>query len=377
MAEYEIISADSHFAEPPNMWVERIDKKFRDRAPRVVRGVDGREGEFLVCEGIDPVPVAGLFGAGVPAEDLPERVRKGFEAAPPSVWDPAARIKDQDRDGVKAEVIYTSMGMPLYGLDDAELRAACFRAYNDWAVEYCSHNPKRLIPLALITLEEIEAATQELKRIAKKGMRGAMIWAEAPDDRPYLHPDYDPFWTAAQELDLPLSLHVLTSRKGTGMDFFKSNVALNAATLHHEVERSIAVFTLGGVLERFPELKIISAENDVAWMAYFMWRLDLVHQEQQKRPWWRMGALASVKLTMTPSEYIKRQVYATFINEPVFLDGLHRYGVDNAMWSSDYPHTAAVWPHSQQFIKETFSGLPEEDRRKIVHDTAARVYRIE
>jgi len=371
MAEHRIISADSHFVEPPNMWAERIDKKFRDRAPHTVKGLQGREGEFFVCENISPIPVAAAFGAGVPSEQLPEHNKKGFESAPASVWDPAARIKDQDLDGVQAEVIYTTLGMPLYGLDDAELRTACFRAYNDWAVEYCSYDPKRLLPLGLITLEDIAAGVQELRRIAKKGMRGAMIWAEPPEDRPYNHPDYDPFWAAAQELNLPLSLHILTSRRGMGSDFFKGNLARQVAVLHHEIERSLSVFVLDGVLERFPNLKIVSAENDVAWVPYFMWRMDFAQDR-----FGRSGA-TPVKLSLKPSEYLKRQVYATFINEPIFLHTLGLYGADNAMWSSDYPHTAAIWPRSQQFIKETFSGLSEENRRKIVHDTAARLYGID
>jgi len=350
------------------MWAERIDKKLRDRAPHTVRGLQGKEGEFFVCQNISPIPVAAAFGAGVPSEELPEHNKKGYEAAPASVWDPAARIKDQDLDGVRAEVIYTTFGMPLYSLDDAELRAACFRAYNDWAMEYCSYDPKRLLPLGLITLEDIEAGVQELRRVAKKGMKGAMIWVSPPDDRPYSHPDYDPFWAAARELNLPLSLHVITGRKG-GVDFLKGNLALQGATLHHEIERSLAVLVLGGVLERFPNLKIVSAENDVAWMAYFMWRLDARYE--------RTRALSPMPLTMKPSEYIKRQVYATFINEPVFVDSLHRYGADNIMWSSDYPHTAAIWPRSQEFIKETFGGLSQGDRRKIVHDTASRLYGID
>jgi hypothetical protein len=99
MADYRIISADSHFVEPPNMWAERIDKKFRARAPHMVKGLHGREGEFFVCENISPIPVAAAFGAGVPSEQLPEHNKKGFEAAPASVWDPAARLKDQDLDG--------------------------------------------------------------------------------------------------------------------------------------------------------------------------------------------------------------------------------------------------------------------------------------
>jgi predicted TIM-barrel fold metal-dependent hydrolase len=364
-----IISADSHFVEPPSMWAERIDKKFRDRAPHTVRGLNGKEGEFFVCQNINPFPVAAFFGAGVPSEVLLEHNKKGMEAAPACVWDPAARLKDQDRDGVIAEVIYTSMGMPLYMLDDIELRGACFSAYNDWAVEYCSHDPKRLLPLGLLTLEDIPAAVQEMQRIAKKGMRGAMIWAEAPGDKPYSHSDYDPFWAAAQDLQFPLSLHILTGRKGTGFDFFAGNLALQAATLHHEIERSLAVFVLGGILERFPKLTIVSAENDVAWMPYFMWRMDNVHR--------RIGPLSGTKLAMNPSDYVKRQIYATFINEPVFVKTLDIYGPDNAMWSSDFPHTAATWPRSQEFITKTFSNLSEADRDKIVHDTAAKVYKID
>jgi predicted TIM-barrel fold metal-dependent hydrolase len=143
---------------------------------------------------------------------------------------------------------------------------------------------------------------------------------------------------------------------------------IQGSTLHHQVERSIAVFALGGVLERFPRLTIVSAENDVAWMAYFLWRMDMIHE--------RLGGLAPIKLKLKPSDYVKRQVYTTFINEPVFLSELDRWGADNIMWSSDYPHLAATFPRSQEFVEKTFSGLPAEQRRKIVHDTAARVYGI-
>jgi len=94
MADRRISSADSHFVEPPNMWEKRIDKKFKHRAPHMVKGLHGRVGEFFVCENISPIPVAAAFGAGVPSEQLPEHNKKGFEAAPASVWDPAARLKD-------------------------------------------------------------------------------------------------------------------------------------------------------------------------------------------------------------------------------------------------------------------------------------------
>src|SRR5215831_2668869 len=349
MPEQTIISADSHFVEPPGIWVERIDKKFKDRAPHTVRGLNGKEGEFFVCEQINPFPVAAFFGAGVKSADLPEHNKKGFDAAPASVWDPAVRIKDQDLDGVRAEVIYTSMGMPLYGLDDVELRVACFRAFNDWATEYCSYDLKRLMPLGLITLEDIGAGIAELTRIAKKGMKGAMIWAEAPGDRPYSHADYDPFWAAAQDLNMPLSLHILTGRRGHGIDF--GNILRSYMTLPHELQVTFADMVLGGVFERFPRLRLVSAENDISWLPHFCYRIDHAYD--------RLRHFEGVSLPLKPSEYMKRQVWATFQFETDTVGFTSQsYGADKLMWSSDYPHTDSPWPRSRQFIETEIKGVP-------------------
>src|SRR6202040_3170282 len=268
MADKPLISADSHFVEPPKMWAERLDARFRDRAPRAVK-LEGKPGEYLACEDMAPAPIAAFFSAGIPAAEMPEFMKRGFDEAPKAVHDPAERIKDQDRDGVAAEVIYTSMGMPLFGLADAEFRAACFRAFNDWATDYCGYDLKRLIPLGLITLEDIPAAIAELARIKRRGMAGAMIWGEAPPDRPYSHPDYDPLWAAAQDLDMSLSLHILTGAKCTGgpasggLNSNMKGVEFMTALISmvHPVERSLTAFVCGGVVERFPRLKIVSAET--------------------------------------------------------------------------------------------------------------------
>ncbi|HJY84831.1 MAG TPA: amidohydrolase family protein, partial [Candidatus Binatia bacterium] len=348
MTDYRIISADSHFVEPPNMWVERIDPKFRDRAPRTVKGHKGKEGEFFVCENITPIPYARPFGAGVKAEDFPEHNKKGVEAAPASVWDPAARLKEQDIDGVKAEVLYTTFGMLLFGLDDAELRAACFRAFNDWAAEYCSHDPKRLIGLGVISLEDIPTAAAELERIAKKGLHGALIWGAPPEDKPYSLPDYDPFWAAAQDLQMPLSLHI-----GTGRGGVRFNLPRRGAELYmymkvpQEIQLSFADLIVGGVLERFPRLKLVSAENDISWIPHFMYRLDHAYE--------RLRHFEGLTLSMLPSEYMKRNVVATFQFESANVDFTRQvFGAEHIAWASDYPHNDSTWPRSQEFIARAF-----------------------
>src|SRR5437899_2870095 len=155
MANLRVVSADSHMMEPADLWESRLDKKFRDRAPKVIKDPK-KPGYQFVAEGIRPFPVAGGFGAGRSGEELKEHLSKGYEAARPSGWDPVERLKDQDIDGVEAEVLYTTLGMPLFGLTDADLQRACFHAYNQWLGEFCAYAPKRLISTGLVSLEDLE-----------------------------------------------------------------------------------------------------------------------------------------------------------------------------------------------------------------------------
>ncbi len=365
-----VISSDSHFVEPPDLWQKRLDKKLRDRAPRVVRGVDGKKGDFIIAEGVEPIPIAIFLGAGVKPEVYAQLIEQGYDACPKSVWDPAERVKDQDKDGVLAEVIYGSVGLRLFAMENDELRFACCRAFNDWALEYCSANPKRLIPLGMLSLEDIPAAVSELERVAAKGMRGVMIHSEADEARPYYSPEYDPVWAAAQDLGICLSLHVFTARKEQKIMASQGGVLIFSATSHQPAERSIAALVLSGVLERFPKLIFVSAENDIGWMPYLMGKMDRKYLSNKSR-------FGGATLSLKPSEYILRQVFSTFINEYVSPETLQEYALSNAMWASDYPHTSSTWPNSQQFIQSSLGSLAAADLSKLVHDNVARVYGIE
>lgn len=365
-----VISSDSHFVEPPDLWQKRLDKKFRDRAPKVVRGLNGKKGDFIVAEGVEPIPIAIFLGAGVKPEVYAQLIEQGYDACPKSVWEPGERVKDQDQDGVIAEVIYGSVGLRLFAMTDDELRFACCRAFNDWALEYCSENPKRLIPLGMLSLEDIPAAVAELKRVAAKGMRGVMIHSEADEARPYSSPEYDPVWAAAQDLNVKLSLHVFTARREQKILDGPGGVLIFSATSHQPAERSIAALVLSGVLDRFPKLTIVSAENDLGWMPYLMAKMDRKYLLNKSR-------FGGATLSLKPSEYILRQVFSTFINEHVSPETLQAYALSNAMWASDYPHTSSTWPNSQNHIQSSFGSLAEADRRKLVHDNVARVYGID
>ncbi|HMD05244.1 MAG TPA: hypothetical protein VKG68_08200, partial [Candidatus Binatus sp.] len=136
MEAERILSADSHVVEPADVWTARIDQRFLDRAPRVIKNFGGREGDFFAAEGLRPFAVAGFAVAGVDPKEFAEKMAGGYPGVRPSAWDPALRLKDQERDGVLAEVLYPSLGMRLFQLEDGALRAASFRAYNDWLADY-------------------------------------------------------------------------------------------------------------------------------------------------------------------------------------------------------------------------------------------------
>jgi uncharacterized protein len=255
MTVERIVSADSHVVEPADVWTARIEPRFADRAPHVVNKHGKLEGDFFVCENLPPTSVKGFALAGVDPKEYFRVSKTGYAGVPPGAWDPSERIKDQERDGVSAEVLYPSLAMALFQLQDGELRTASFRAYNDWLADYISQNPKRLAGVALIPLDDPQLAAAELERVARKGLKGGMIWAEPPGERPYSDRSYDPFWAAAQDHATPLSLHILTerSREGAAIDF-----VIKYPTLHHATQRSLSGFILGGVLERFPRLKLVS-----------------------------------------------------------------------------------------------------------------------
>ena len=379
MSEMHVMSADSHVMEPADFWATRLDVKYRDQAPRVVKNDKGA-GYVFVAPGISPFPVAGGFGTGRSGTELKEHLSKGYEAARPSGWDPAERIKDQDIDGVEAEVLYTTLGMRLFSLDDAGLQRACFGAYNDWLAEFCSYNPKRLVGNALVSLEDIGEGIKELERCARIGLRGAMIWGSAPEDRPYSSRIYDPFWQAASELEMPLSLHVITGRGRESrleVDPKTGNVVSLAgptrlemyANVIHEIQRSITSLIVSGVLERFPRLKLVSAENDVGWLPHYMYRLD--------HAWEKYSALTPEPLPLKPSDYMRRQLWATFQDDPVGPGTYKFFGTSNYMWASDFPHTDSTWPNSRKVIEKDFAGVPEDVTRKIVFENAAKLYRLQ
>jgi predicted TIM-barrel fold metal-dependent hydrolase len=339
-----------------------MDPEFRDRAPRLFR--QGNQDVFVV-EGLPPSHVGVQATAGKRSEEL--KWEGKFEEGRRGGWDPEARVKDMDVDRVDAEVLYPTLCFGMWRVPDTTYQYACMRAYNDWLADFANMAPGRLVANALISLRDVDAGIRELRRVAAKGTKAACITAVAPDDRPYSHPDYDRFWATAQELNIPLSLHVFT---GSKMELDTTEFLVNYALVPRWIQGTVGTMIVSGVMERFPSLKVISVEVDIGWIATFLHRLD--HAFERHRHWSGSGA----SLKMRPSEYFHRQVYATFMDDLAGIKLRHEVGVDNIMWSSDYPHPDSTWPRSQQVIGKLFKDVPAQETHKIIHDNAARLYNL-
>jgi predicted TIM-barrel fold metal-dependent hydrolase len=291
-------------------------------------------------------------------------MKHGYEAARSSGWDPVERLKDQDIDGVASEVLYSSLGIALFNLGDPELQIACIRVYNDWLAEFCAHDPRRLIGIGLYPLSALPDVS-EVERCAKKGLKGILILASSGNDLPYSDQRFDPLWGFCAQAGLPISLHKpLVS--GMPLTPAMPTMADLQIQVIHVVEQCLTRLVYGGVFERFAELRVVSAENDVGWFPNWVHRLDHVHSKMA------FGR----QLPQKPSEYVRRGIWATFQDDPLGPSTWKFFGEKNYMWASDFPHADSTFPHSLKVIEENFAGVPAEVTRQIVFDNANRLYRI-
>ncbi|MXY85503.1 MAG: amidohydrolase, partial [Chloroflexi bacterium] len=271
-----VYSCDSHVVEGPEVF-DGLVEKFGDRAPRVVDGWKGRQGVYLAWPQIDFAMLVGrlgIAGANLNLPETKEKMQRGWDLINPGVKDPVARLTEQDTDGVVGEVMYPSINMLTYMVDDVEVVNAVFQRHNDWIRDYCSHSPERLIGVGCLTLRDVEVGIAELERCANMGIKGVAIPCTAPKDKPYSDAYYEPFWTAAEEAGLPLTMHIFCGAE-PGMGLPKEWDEVVSYTLAHSAAwNTISNLVTSGVCERHPGLKFVMAEWETGWIAHTLERWD-------------------------------------------------------------------------------------------------------
>jgi predicted TIM-barrel fold metal-dependent hydrolase len=299
----------------------------------------------------------------ISAEGLFDDVEKGG-------YDPAIHIVDMNLDGVSGEVLYPSQGLFYFSLGDSDLISAIFRVYNDWITEFCSHDRTKLKGIAMINLDNVNDGIKELNRCAKLGLSGAMISEFPGENKRYDQSKYEPFWAEAEGLEIPLTLHTATARHGESRIPTKLGLrqATARATKTHWVNTSLCDIIFSGIFDRYPRLKLVVAEFELAWVPYFLRSLDYGYIERQFETTYRF------KDAVLPSDFFRNNISLSFQEDDLGIRMRDIIGVNTLMWGSDYPHAESTFPYSKETLNRILADVPNHERQLIVGGNASKLY---
>lgn len=372
---YGFISVDDHAQEHPDVWTQRIAKtRWGDRIPHIARQADGTE--HWVVDG-QRLPLRGVALVGAAMADRTQEPQR-WQDVPKMAYVPSERLTTMDVDGVDYAVMYPSVagvaGETFGRLTDPELELACVQAYNDWLVEEWASVSERFIPQCIVPISPVEATVSEIKRAVAKGHKG-VVYPAVPmmlRDVPHINePTYDPIWAACEDLGVPVCFHAGASKAIQFPPYpgFSSELSAAMEAITRPVSSVLVVANLlfSRILFRFPRLKVVFAETSLAWGAYELELAD--HQFERQR-------LYLEGYELKPSELFKRQCYFTGWFDRTGIQTRYYIGVDNIMWSTNFPLATSTWPNSRDFIGRCFEGVPDEERRQMLWGNAAKLYKL-
>jgi predicted TIM-barrel fold metal-dependent hydrolase len=379
MASYRVISQDNHVIEPYDLWTSRAESKYAWRMPHI-ESLD--EGDYWFCDGHKIGKVDGgsaSVGDRFLDPDKDRKVKRIVDVRPGG-YDPVEHVKDLDTDGQDVSIVYPTEGFMLFGIPDGELIDAICRIYNDWVGEFCGAIPKRIKGIAMINNDDVQVAVKELERCAKMGFVGAMIPVYPIPGQLYDNPVYEPLWAAAQDLEMPLSLHI----NGNRFLFNDPDTARAAFECNADYwpRMSLTDIILSGVFERYPKLQVGSVEHELSWAPHFLDRLDYTYTDRmppsadtnQPR---QLHHRARFKDGVLPTDYFRSNCFMGFQEDALGIKMRDIIGVDTLQWGADYPHHESTFPRSREILENILADCTEEEKAKIVGGNAERIYRLD
>jgi uncharacterized protein len=382
LRDHVICDSDLHVMEPPDLWERYIDPAWAHAAPRGLSEIP-RDMRVKVKNS-----VMLKLGAVRPARPSAER-RSGWRAEHDNAyaasearsWDAQSQVDAMDAEGLDLAVLFPSRGLFVLGLDSIEqagpdglepdYATAISRAYNDWMKDFCDFAPERMFGAGMVAPHDVSGAVEEARRCVEElGFRAIFLAPATVNRRPWHHPAYDPLWKEIERLDVPVAFH------GGGQTYLTPDFSLgvlDTLMLWHTFSQPLGIqfvtacFCGGGVLERFPNLRVALLEGNCSWAPWFLYRLD-EHYE------WT-GAFEAPELTMPPSEYFKRNCWVSVeADEEPVPHFISTFGDERLIFSTDYPHGDSKFPHAV----DAFDKLPltDDSKARIVGANWTDLYKI-
>mgnify|MGYP001620051963 CR=1 FL=1 len=364
---FRVMDSDLHVMEPPDLWQRYIDPAYADRAP--VGGASRPRDTSVTVQG-KTLPLGKPSSPAFRA--LHDRLNmERYGAAVARNFDATSQLQAMDTEGVDVAVLYPTRGLWVLAIDDLDpgLAAAIARAYNDWLRDFCRIAPDRMYGAAMVAPQKIEAAVAETRRAVQDlGFKAVFLRPNHFCGRSWSDHYYDPLWEECQRLGVPVGFH-----EGGGVflpqpalpQFINSFSMMNTLSLPLSVMVVCADLIYGGVLERFPRLKVAFLEGNCSWVPWLLWRMGEYVE--------MLGSVEFPDLKLLPLDYFKRQCYASVECDEITARHVPEFGLeDNIVFSTDYPHTDVKYPHAvDSFLKLPF---PDDIKRKYLWENCARLY---
>jgi len=389
-----MLTTDCHFPAPPTLadelpehlrpFVPHLEE--RDDGVYLVRPMAGARQMMEAQEGkaanLNPRTLELGFGVKVQDPDDEHELARLIQGDVAPESNPSFKISDlKDElaaDGVAGGVLITSFGAPTGDLD---IDVPWCQLANDWVADACQGELHRFAPGIQLPLSSVEESVKELERAAGLGLRPALLPDVFPA-RHWLDPAWEPLWEALEGLDVPITMHVSQERASsswTTETAFRPGIGATAGfvLVSAGMAESVLWFAGGGILDRHPDLRVVFTECSAGWLGWAMEFFDLHYFGRFGNSFLEdMGMPSTKPCEFPPSYYIKRQTACTFMEDPVAVHNRNFTGVDSLMWGNDWPHQEGCQPNSVEVAAKQFAGVPDDEVRKIVHDNAAKAFRI-
>jgi uncharacterized protein len=391
-SDYRYVSGDSHLEIDSKWWIDRVPAAHRDRAPRVVRLQDGGDAWLIEGRPLREVP-SDLYAGKSRGGWRP--LGQNYETTA-GTGSPQQRLREQDTDGIDAEVLFPGASGPglWSAIDDRDAYLGVVRAYNDFLAEdYCSVDPDRLIGLGVIPWTGVDDAIAELKHCASMGLKGVHLGV-FPNGKGRPMPEDDRFWASALDLNMPVAVHEEFDRSGSRggplLDYSRATPEMRRRlgnNINRELAGHVSKFgrrgfvnavqmVLDGVFDRFPNLKIFFAETQVGWIPFALEMAD-VRFERHARWAEELLAWQPLQRFSVPSDYIREHCYWGFQHDFFGMQVRHNIGVERVIWAVDFPHQDSEWPESMKLIERQFAGVPDDEKRRMVARNAIDFFHLD
>jgi predicted TIM-barrel fold metal-dependent hydrolase len=378
-----VVDADSHLTEPPNLWLDRLPRKWREAGPRMESDPNSGITRWRLGD-------TWLFGPGSVSHagwrDFPPSRPPTWEDIDVACHDAPERAKWLDENQITSQVLYPNLcafeGYAIMALDDEDFKISILQAYNDYVADFASQAPGRFIPIASLPFWDIDASIAEMARCADLGHRG-VLWAATSAKHGLPHfsdPSWDPFYAAAQEMGMSINFHVgvgwteeeFSQVRGADRPFDVRAATGRTAQSFMSNAKTITDLIMDGVCERFPQLNFVSVESGFGWIPFLLEALDW--------QWRNYDGPRIVGGGLLPSEYFKRQIFGMFWFEEASLRTFDLYA-DNVMFETDFPHTTSLSPGpgsaspgASSIVDRAREILDPITFEKVMYGNAARVY---